>query len=107
MPGPKPALCNFPDDFLQAAIDTIHRRTVSVQDVQRYRLALLFHEQPLIASDTAAVLVGMSARQVQRWRSRWAGGDFSIEDHPGRGRKASFSPSGPRLDSGDGLRSHR
>src|SRR5580658_3943363 len=106
MPGPKPACCNVPDYFLQAAVDTIHRRTVAVQDVQRYRLALLFHNQPLIASDEAAVLIGMSARQVQRWRSRWADGDFSIEDHPGRGRKASFSPSGSRIDSGHGLRSH-
>ena len=34
----------------------------------------------------------MSARQVQRWRSRWVAGDFSIEDRPGRGRKAAFSP---------------
>ncbi len=107
MPGPKPARCNFPDDFVQAAIDAIHRRTVAVQDVQRYRLALLFQKQPLIASKEAALRIGMSARQVQRWRSRWAAGDFSIEDYPGRGRKASFSPSGSRLDSGDGLRSRR
>ena len=30
MPGPKPALCTFPDDFLQVALDTVSRRTVAV-----------------------------------------------------------------------------
>ena len=92
MPGPTPTLCTFPDDFVQAALDTVHRRTVSVQAVQRFGLVLLLHEQPSLGNEEAAVLVGLSARQVQRWRSRWADGDFSIEDHPGRGRKAAFPP---------------
>jgi len=93
MPGPRPALCTFPEDFLQEALDTVSRRTVAVQNVQRFRLVLLLHERPSLGNDEAAVAVGLSARQVQRWRSRWAGGDFSVEDHPGRGRKAAFSPS--------------
>ena len=92
MPGPRPALCTFPDDFLQEAIDTVGRRTVAVQTVQRFRLVLLLHERPSLGNDEAAAAVGLSARQVQRWRSRWATGDFSVEDHPGRGRKAAFSP---------------
>src|SRR5262249_683365 len=29
---------------------------------------------------------------VQRWRRRWAQGDFSLEDETGRGRKADFPP---------------
>lgn len=103
MPGPKPAACTFPDDFLQEAVDTVHRRTVAVQAVQRFRLVLLLHEQPTLGSDEAAAVVGLSGRQVQRWRSRWASGDFSIEDQAGRGRKAVFSPTGSRVDSGDGL----
>jgi len=45
--------------------------------VQRFRLALLLHEQPDMKNDKAAKEVGLSARQVQRWRSRWAG-DFSV-----------------------------
>jgi len=93
MPGPKPAICTFPDDFFQEAVGTVDRRTVSVQSVQRFRLVLLLHEQPCLGSDEAGALVGLSSRQVQRWRSRWASGDFSIEDHSGRGRKAIFSPS--------------
>ena len=103
MPGPRPALCTFPDDFLQEAIDTVGRRTVAVQTVQRFRLVLLLHERPSLGNDEAAAAVGLSARQVQRWRSRWATGDFSVEDHPGRGRKAAFSPSGSSVDPSDGL----
>ena len=77
MPGPSPAPCTFPDDFVQVALDTVRRRTVAVQVVQRFRLALLLHEQPDMKNDKAAKEVGLSARQVQRWRSRWAR-DFSV-----------------------------
>ena len=45
MPGPRPALCTFPEDFLQEALDTVSRRTVAVQTVQRFRLVLLLHQQ--------------------------------------------------------------
>ena len=103
MPGPHAALCTFPDDFLQEAVDTVRRRTVPAQAVQRFRLVLLLHEQPHLGNDEAARVVGLSARQVQRWRSRSAAGNFSIEDQPGRGRKAAFSPAGRSVDSGDGL----
>jgi hypothetical protein len=94
MPGPVPARCNFPADFVQDAHDTVRRRTVALQVVQRCRLVLLFQEQPNLRNEQAAVAVGLSPRQVQRWRSRWASGDFSIDDLPGRGRKPDFSPSG-------------
>jgi hypothetical protein len=36
--------------------------------------------------------VQLHLRSVQRWRRRWATGDFSLEDEPGRGRKAIFPP---------------
>ena len=87
-------LCRQDFQHLQEAVATVHRRTVAVQTVQRFRLVLLLHEQPALGNDEAAKVVGLSARQVQRWRSRWAAGDFTIEDHPGRGRKAAFSPVG-------------
>jgi Helix-turn-helix domain len=103
MPGPRPAFCTFPDDFLQDAMDAVRRRTVAVQTVQRFRLVLLLHEQPDLGNNEAAAAVGLSSRQVQRWRSRWSAGDFSIEDHPGRGRKAAFPPTGSSVDSGDGV----
>ena len=107
MPGPSPAPCTFPDDFVQVALDTVRRRTVAVQVVQRFRLALLLHEQPDMKNDKAAKEVGLSARQVQRWRSRWAAGDFSIKDQAGRGRKPVFSPSGSSVDPSDGVRDDR
>ena len=103
MPGPLSARCTFPDDFVEDALDTVRRRTAAVQVVRRYRLVLLFHEQPSLRNEDAADCVGLSPRQVQRWRSRWANGDFSIEDRPGRGRKAAFSPSGSRVDPGHGV----
>ena len=103
MPGPRPALCTFPDDFVQDALDTVRRRTVAVQVVQRFRLVLLLHEQPNLRNEAAADSVGLSLRQVRRWRSRWAAGDFSIKDLPGRGRKPAFSPSGSSLDPRHGL----
>ena len=103
MPGPQPARCNFPDEFVQDALDTVRRRTAAVQVVQRFRLALLLHEQPDIGNEDASKAVGLSLRQVQRWRSRWVAGDFSIEDHPGRGRKPAFSPSGSSVDPRHGL----
>ena len=103
MPGPVPAPCTFSDDFVQDALDTVRRRTAAVQVVQRYRLVLLLHEQPSLRNEDAAVAVGLSPRQVQRWRSRWARGDFSIDDQSGRGRKPAFSPSGSSVDPCDGL----
>jgi hypothetical protein len=107
MPGPRPALCTFPEAFLQEALQTVRQRTASVQAVQRFRLALLLQQKPDISSESASAIVGLSARQVQRWRSRWARGDYSIDDLPGRGRKASFSPSGPRSGYGHRLRNRR
>ena len=103
MPGRSRTVCTFPDDFVQEALDTVHRRTVAVQAVQRFRLVLLLCEQPSVGNHEAARQIGLSARQVQRWRSRWAAGDFSIEDYRGRGRKATFSPAGSGVASSDGL----
>ncbi len=55
MPGSVPARCTFPDDFLQDALDTVRRRTVAVQVVQRYRLVLLFQEQPRRPSEYSSM----------------------------------------------------
>ena len=105
MRGPRPVACNFPNEFVQDAMETVRRRTALVQDVQRFRLVLLLHEKPTISNDEAAEKVGLSARQVQRWRRRWATGDFSIEDYAGRGKKPKFFPRGARGRRCHGLRS--
>ena len=101
MRGPRPASCTFPADFLQEAHQSVRRRTAAVQTVQRFRLVLLLHENPTLANEIAAQRVGLSLRQVQRWRQRWGQGDFSVADREGRGRKATFSPDGSRLGDRD------
>jgi transposase len=94
MRGPRPASCTFPEEFLQEARNTVRRRTASVRSVQRFRLALLLRDEPWLCTEAAAQRVGLSARQVQRWRQRWTRGDFSVDDRAGRGRKPAFSPDG-------------
>jgi transposase-like protein len=92
MRGPKPTSCNFSEDFLQEARQTARKRTARWQDVQRSRLVLLLHDQPHLSNDAVAQQIGLSARQVRRWRQRWIDGDFTFEDREGRGRKAHFPP---------------
>ena len=97
MSGPYPLSCPaFPDDFLQRACREVRCRTAPHQAVQRSQLALLLHENPSLAHEEAGRRVGLSGRQVRRWRLRWAAGNFSLADAPGRGRKAGFSPPGSR-----------
>jgi hypothetical protein len=98
MPGPRPVACTFPAGFLQEARVAVRRRTLAVQTVQRFRLVLLLNEHPDLSNSEAGVAVGLSSRQVQRWRRRWGSGDFSVADRAGRGRKATFSPARPRPD---------
>lgn len=107
MRGPRPVPCIFPAGFLQDAIHTVRRRTASVQEVRRFRLVLLLHERPRISHEEAAAIIGLSARQVQRWRRRWAAGDYSIEDYPGRGKKPDFSPGRPGVGRRHGVRGRR
>ena len=103
MSGPLSAFCpQFPEDFLVEACATLRRKTAPHQSVQRCRLALLVHENPYLGQEEAGRRVGLAGRQVLRWRQRWAAGDFSVADTPGRGRKAAFSPSGA-----SGGQSHR
>ena len=93
MPGPLSAFCPaFPEEFLVTARTTLRQKTAPHQLVQRSRLVLLLHENPHLAQETAGRQVGLSGRQVLRWRQRWAAGDFSLDDIPGRGCKAAFSP---------------
>jgi len=93
MSGPVPTFCPvFPEDFLQQARIEVRRKTASYQSVQRFQLALLLHEMPHVGHEEAGQRVGLSGRQVRRWRMRWAAGDFTVTDASGRGPKADFSP---------------
>ena len=98
MRGPLPSYRpEFSPPFLERAETIAGQRTVSYQLRQRAALGLLLSHQPLVSNSEAAQQVQLQARSVRRWRHRWATGDFSLDDKPGRGRKAAFSPSGHAL----------
>lgn len=108
MAGPAPIFCPwFPEPFLEIVRKEVRRKTASRRLVQRCQLALLVHAHPDWDQKRLGQHVGLSGRQVHRWRRRWAAGDFSLEDVAGRGRKADFSPSGSCLGQGPGLRAGR
>ena len=93
MPGPVriyyPA---FPEDLLQEAERVARCKTTSHQLVQRSQLVLLLHRDPSLDDDEAGRHVGLSGRQVRRWRTRWAAGECSLVDMSGRGQGGFFPP---------------
>jgi hypothetical protein len=104
MRGPLPRYRpECPAPFLAQAEKLAQQRTAPYQLRQRARLVLLLPQQPLVANIEVAEQAQLHRRSVQRWRCRWAQGDFCLEDKPGRGRKAGFSPPGPRAGEGGGL----
>jgi transposase len=104
MPGPLPIYRpDFPPDFLAQAQALVRRRSVKYQLRQRATLALLLHQQPALSNPEAAARVQLHPNSVRTWRRRWAVGDFTLEDEPGRGRKADFSPAGSRHRQGHRL----
>gem|GEM_PF-1823653 len=104
MRGPLPSYRpELPPTFLAQADKIAWQRTVPYQWRQRAALGLRWAQQPLVSNSEAAQQVQLHPRSVRRWRHRWPRGDFALDDKPGRGRKAAFSPSGPRLGQGDRL----
>jgi hypothetical protein len=104
MAGPNPIYCPiFPDEVLENVRAEVRRKTASYRSVQRSQLVLLVHEHPDWDQTQLGSEVGLSRRQVQRWRKRWAAGDFSLEDDARPGRTAVFSPSGSHTGQGIGL----
>ena len=100
MRGPLPSYRpEFPPPFLEQAETIAGQRTVPYQLRQRAALVLLLSQQPLVSNSEAAQRVQRHPRSVHRW----ATGDFSLDDKPGRGRKADFSPSGPCTGQGGRL----
>lgn len=93
----------FPENLVQEAKHVARCKTVSHQLVQRSQLVLLLYRDPRRDDEEAGRQVGLSGRQVRRWRTRWAAGEGSLVDLPGRGRKAGFSPFGSRLGESRGL----
>lgn len=95
MAGPLPAYRPvFPPDFAALAQRTARRRTVRFHLRQRATLVLLLHEHPDLSNVAAGQQVDLHPDSVRHWRRRWAAGDFSLDDEPGRGSKPRFSPPG-------------
>jgi hypothetical protein len=93
MPGPSPAYSpEFPPEFLDQARALARRRTAGYQLRQRAELALLLHQHPLLPNPEAAARVRLHPNSVRLWRKRWAGGNLTLQDESGRGRKAESSP---------------
>ena len=104
MRGPLPSYRpEFSPTFLEQAATMAGQRTVPYQLRQRAALVLLLAQQPLVSNSEAAQRVQLHPRSVRRWRHRWATEDFSLDDKPGRGRKADFSPAGSCPGQGDRL----
>jgi len=104
MRGPLPShRPMFPSTFLEEAEKIGRQSTAPYQLRPRAALVLLLSHQPLVSHIEAAQQVQLHPCAVQRWRRRWAQGDFALADKPGRGRKAAFSPSGPRAGQGSRL----
>jgi transposase len=94
MPGPIPTYRpNFPADFLARVRAIVRQRSVKYQLRQRASLVLLLHEEPTLSNPEAATRAQLHPNSVRLWRRRWATGDYTLEDEPGRGRPAAFSPS--------------
>lgn len=93
MPGPPPLYRpTFPDEFLAEARRLFHARTAASHFRQRACLVLLLHESSAISNVAAAARLDLHPSSIRRWRQRWATGQFTFEDEPGRGRKPDFSP---------------
>ena len=101
--GPSPLYqpC-FPTEFIIEVRLLSQRRTAPAHLLQRARLVLLLHLQPDL-SNVEAAKVGLHPNSVRLWRQRWANGDFTLQDQPGRGRRPKFSPPGLHRDQGSGL----
>jgi hypothetical protein len=93
MSGPPPLhRPTFPNEFLAEAQRLFRARTAASHLRQRARLVLLLHEFPALSNAAAGARLDLHPCSIRRWRKRWAEGQFTFEDDPGRGRKPVFSP---------------
>src|SRR5262245_2631617 len=94
MPGPSPTYrpC-FPLAFLEQARQMVRQRTIRFHLRPRAGLVLLRHEPPRLSNVEAGRWAQLHPDALRHWKRRWTQGDFALEDEPGRGRKAVFSPA--------------
>jgi len=53
---------------------------------------VLLHDCPALTNAAAAARLNLHPNSIRLWRQRWAKGQFTLEDAPGRGRRPTFSP---------------
>jgi transposase len=93
MPGPRPHhRPSFPEEFLADARRLAAARTAGSHLKQRASMVLLLHESPSLSNAAVGTRLDLHPNCVRRWRQRWAEGQYTLEDAPGRGRKPVFSP---------------
>ncbi len=108
MPGPHPRYRPvFSEEDLVLARYVLRKSLAPQAHARRARLALLLAENPDLSSPEVARELGLSGLTVRRWRKRWAGEGFSLEDKPRSGRPPSFSPSAIRRYQSRRLRASR
>src|SRR5262249_55910925 len=56
------------------------------------KLVLLLDGNANLSNTAAAAAVGLSDQWVRKWRRRWDGGDFSLDDRLRSGRPPGLSP---------------
>ena len=89
MPGPPPLHHpSFPAEFLAEARRLFLARTAASHLRQRARLVLLLYEYPTLSDAAAAARLDLHPNSIRRW----AGGQFTLEDDPGRAASRSFPP---------------
>ena len=107
MSGPCPTYQPvFSADDVAALSRLVRKQTLAHRLVQRARLALLLHAQPMMATPVAAQRLGQHANWVRYWRKRWATQGFSLaalQDQPRSGRPSRVSPPGPGHGQSRGL----
>lgn len=91
MRGPDPKYQpEFPREFVSRAERICRQSTAERRQWQRARMVLLLDEDPAMSCPELGEEVGLDKTSVRRWKKRWAGGEFSLEDRQGRGRQPKF-----------------
>ena len=92
-PGPLSAYRpDCPAACVPPCTQLVPRRTVKDQRRPRASWVRLWHAQPRLSPGAAAARVGWHPEAVRHGRQRWAKGECSRHDEPGRGRTRCFAP---------------